>query len=395
MKRKSSIKVITLTMTLATLLLAGCSAIPEFSKSTATPIPVVTQESGVVSQGKLIPTQYVNLSFNTGGLVAEVLVKEGDTVQKDQPIAHLDQREQYASAVAKAELDLLNAQQTLNTLNDNANVATSAAAKKVADARAAVRDAQQRLDNLNSGSPQTDINSAQASVTILKNTLDQAQKDFNAYEDKPEDNLKRAVLLSKLSDAQKKYDNAARLLNNLQGSANQIDISVAEATLSLAQAQLDLAQQNYDKVQSGPNPDDLAAAQARVKATQAALSAAQAAYDDLELKAPFSGTISQLNMKVGEMVAPGQPAAVLGDFSGWVVETTDLTEIDVPKIKVGDAVKVTFDALPGLELGGVVDSIGQIDVQKSGDTTYTTRIKLTESDPQLRWGMTAVVHIQE
>lgn len=377
---------------LAALFVSGCGAIPNLSKPISTPVPVVEQASGVVSQGRLVPQQFVNLSFNTGGLVAEVLVKEGDAVQEGQAIARLDQREQFASAVAKAEMDLLNAQQALNHLNDDASVATSAAQKKVADARAAVRDAQQWVDNLNSASPATDINSAQASVTILKDRLDQAQKDFNAYQNKSTDNLTRAELLSKLSDAQKKYDNAVRLLNNLQGTASQIDLSVAEATLSLAQAQLDLAEQDYQKVQAGPNPDDLASAQARVNATQSALAAAKAAYDDLELKAPFSGTISQLNLKVGELVSPGQTAAVLGDFSQWVVETTDLTEIDVPKIKVGEAVQVTFDALPGLELPGVVDTIGGIDVQKNGDTTYTTRIRLTQDDPQLRWGMTAIAH---
>jgi HlyD family secretion protein len=382
-------------LALAVILLTGCSAIPNLSKSTSTPVPVVTQESGVVSQGRLVPQEYVNLSFNTGGLVAEVLVKEGDSVQKGQAIARLDQREQFASAVAKAEMDLLNAQQALNTLNDNAAVATSAAQKKVADARAAVRDAQQRVDNLNSASPTTDINSALASVTILKDRLDQAQKDFNAYENKAEDNLTRAQLLAKLSDAQKKYDNAVKLLNNLQGTANKIDLSVAEATLSLAQAQVDLAEQNYQKVKAGPNPDDVASAQARVKTTETALAASKAAYDDLELKAPFSGTLSQLNLKVGELVGPGQTAAVLGDSSQWMVETTDLTEIDVPKIKVGDTVQVTFDALPGLELSGVVDTIGDIDVQKNGDTTYTTRIRLTQDDPQLRWGMTAIAHFQD
>ena len=389
--KKTSFKLL---MTLAVFLLSGCGAIPNLSKSTSTPVPVVTQESGVVSQGRLLPQQFVNLSFNTGGLVAEVLVKEGDAVQKGQAIARLDQREQFASALAKAELDLLSAQQALNTLNDNASVATSAAQKKVADARATFRDAQQRLDNLNSSSPETDLNSARASVTILKDRLDQAQKDFNAYENKAEDNLTRAQLLSKLADAQKKYDNAVRLLNNLQGTANQIDLSVADATLSLAQAQLDLAEQNYSKVQAGPNPDDLASAQARVKATETALAASKAAYDDLELKAPFFGTLSQLKLKVGELASPGLPAAVLGDFSQWVVETSDLTEIDVPKIKVGDAVQVTFDALPGLELPGVVDTIGGIDVQKNGDTTYTTRIRLTQGDPQLRWGMTAIAHFQ-
>ncbi len=90
--KKTSYKIL---ITLAVFLLNSCGAIPSLSKSTSTPVPVVTEESGVVSQGRLVPQQFVNLSVNTGGLVAEVLVKEGDAVQKGQAIARLDQREQF------------------------------------------------------------------------------------------------------------------------------------------------------------------------------------------------------------------------------------------------------------------------------------------------------------
>jgi multidrug resistance efflux pump len=374
---------------------SGCSALSKPTAVPPTPVPIVTESAGVTSEGRLVPQQYVNLSFPTGGTVAEVLVKEGDVVQKDQAIARLNQRQQAASAEASAEAELLNAQQALKTLNDNASVITAQNEKKVADARDAVREAQRYLDNLIGGSKQTDINKASADVVLLKDKLDQAQKDFNSYENKSEDNLNRARLLSKLSDAQNKYDNAVRLLNNLQGNAGDIDMAIAEANLSLAQAQLAMAEQDYEKVKDGPNPDDLALAQARVKTAETALAAAQAAYDDTELKAPFAGTLAQLNLKVGELAAPGQVAAVLGDFSQWIVETNDLTEIDVPKINVGDKVQVTFDALPDVELTGVVDSISKIDVQSHGDTTYTTRIRLDKGDPRLYWGMTAVAHVQE
>ncbi len=384
-----------ISLTVAVFFISGCSALVKPTAIPPTPVPVVTETAGVTSEGRLVPQQFVNLSFPTGGTVAEVLVKEGDVIQKDQPIARLSQRQQAASAEASAEAELLNAQQALKTLNENASVITAQNEKKVADAREAVRQAQRYLDNLKAGGKSTDINKASANVVILKDKLDQAQKDFNSYENKPSDNLTRAELLSKLSDAQNKYDNAVRLLNNLQGSASDIDTAIAEANLSLAQAQLAMAQQDYEKVKNGPNPDDLSLAQARVKTAEASLAAAQAAYNDTELKAPFNGTLAQLNLKVGELAAPGQVAAVLGDFSQWIVETNDLTEIDVPKIKVGDKVQVTFDALPDVELTGVIDSISKIDVLSHGDTTYTTRIRLEKGDPRLYWGMTAVAHVQE
>lgn len=377
------------------LSLGGCSSFQKQVKTEPTPIPVVTEAAGVVTEGRLTPHQYINLSFNTGGIVGEVLVAEGDSVQKGQPLARLDQREQFATAVASAELELVNAQVALKKLNENTDVNTSQSSKKVADARDALREAERRLTNLKAGGQETDINSASANVVILKDKLDKAQKDFNSYENKPSDNLKRAEYLSKLADAQKKYDNAVRLLNNLQGSASEIDMAIAEANLELAKANLAFQEQEYEKVKAGPNPDDLATAQARVKSAETALAAAQAAYDDSELKAPFSAQIAKVNYKVGELAAPGQPAMVLADFSQWIVETDDLTEIEVPEVKIGDPANVTFDALPGLTLSGVVESIGGIYEEKRGDVTYTARVRLTEDDPRLRWGMTAVANIQK
>ena len=376
------------------ILVAGCSTLPRAASSTVTPVPLVTQALGMVGEGRLVPQEYVNLSFNTGGTIAEVLVEEGGQVQPGQVIARLAQRDQYASSVANAELELVNARQALNDLEENSEVNTAAAAKNLADAREAVRQANRRLENMISGSRQTDIDSASATLVLLRDELEQARKDFEPYENKSEDNLVRATLLSKLAEAQQRYDDAVRLLNNLEGNASEIDMAVAEASLSLAEAQRTLAEQEYEKVKDGPNPDDLASTQARLRAAETALAAAQVAFDDTELKAPFAGLIAQLNLKTGEQISPGQPAALLADFSGWIVETQDLTEIEVPRVNVGTEVRLTFDALPDLELAGVVESIGDIYVEKFGDVTYTVRIRLAESDPRLRWGMTAIAHFE-
>lgn len=392
--KKKSILYPTLIAALATLV-AGCSSLLEAGTSTVTPVPLVTQAPGMVSEGRLVPNEYVTMSFNTAGTIGEVLVKEGEQVQAGQVIARLDQRDLYASSLASAELELLTARQALTNLEENAQVNTAAAEKNLAEAREAVRQANRRLENLISGSRQTDLDSASATVVLLKDALEKARKDFAPYENKPEDNLVRANLLSKLAEAQQRYDDAVRLLNNLAGNASEIDMAIAEASLSLAEAQLSLAEQEYEKVKDGPNPDDLASARARLKAAEAALAAAQVAFEDTELKAPFAGVIAQLNLKSGEQVVPGQPAAVLADFSGWIVETQDLTEIEVPRLEVGTEARLTFDALPDLELSGVVESIGDIYVEKFGDITYTVRIRLVESDPRLRWGMTAIAHFDE
>lgn len=394
MKTKRNILLSVLLIT--AFLLGGCQAISGANQQAeSTPLPVVTQEPGVISEGKLVPLQFVNLSFTTGGKVDTLEVAEGDSVKAGQVIAQLDQREQLSAAVDSAQLELLNAQQALKDLQDNAGVATANALQKVADQRDAVRSAQRYLDNLNAGGKPVDINSAKANVVILKDRLDKAWDDYKPYQNKPEDDVKRAQFLARYTDAQRNYDNAVRLLNNLQGSAGDIDMAIAQANLSLAQASLALAEQDYEKVKAGPAPDLLASAQAREKAAETGLGAAKAALANRQLVAPFDGTIAQLNLKVGEQAAPGVTAVVLADFSGWIVETDDLTENEVPNVQVGQAADVTFDALPELSLAGKVQSISDVHTDRSGDVTYTTKVALSKSDPRLRWGMTAVVHFSQ
>jgi multidrug resistance efflux pump len=383
--------IVSFVILLAGLAMWGCQSPATTPSIVVDTVPTVQIPGGLKVEGKLVPKEYVDLSFNMGGTVTELLVKEGDTLQAGQVIARLDQHPRLESAVAAAELEVVNARQALQALNDNAEVSTAAAVQSVAAARDAVREAERYLNNLKKGSRQTDINSAKADVVVLKDKLDTAQEDYARYERKPEDDVTRATYLSKLADAQRKYDNAERLLNNLEGTPSDIDMSIAEANLSLAQARLALAQSDYEDVKSGPDPDALETAQARLSAADSAQQAAQATLADAELVSPISGTLVELDLKDGEQVTPLHPVAVVADFSEWKVETNDLNEMDIPRVEVGQSATITPDALPDLKLDGSVESISQLYVEKFGDVTYTAHLTLNESDPRLRWGMTVSV----
>jgi len=393
---KAKLYAILIVLMVTAVLLSACGGALPGGAGTPTAIPVVISDTNVVAEGRLVPNQSANLSFKTGGQVAEILITEGDSVEKGQVIARLDSSEQLQSAVAGAEAEVLNAKLARDTLFKTAEVATAAALQKIADARDAVRAAERRMNNLETGSKDTDIDLAKANVTILKDQLDNAKEDYKPYENKPQDNVTRAVFLSRFVQAQQLYDNAVRRLNNLVGTANEIDLAIGDANLSVAKAQLLLAEQDYEDIKAGgPNPDDLAAADARVKAAETGLVAVQASLSDVELVSPFSGKVVDIQITTGEQVAPGQPVAVLADFSQWIVETDDLTEIEIPEVRVGQAVKIVPDALPDLELGGTVDRISDVFVEKRGDITYTARILLNRLDERLRWGMTVVVTFEK
>ena len=165
----------------------------------------------------------------------------------------------------------------------------------------------------------------------------------------------------------------------------------AKAALNTALANQALAQLDVDNLANGPDPDRLALAQSRLTNAEAQVEAAQAALNNLDLKAPFSGKVVDINVKTNEIVNPNKWAFQLADFSSLYVETNDLTELEVVGIALGQTVTLRPDALPDLELAGEVTYISDVYTSQSGDILYKVRILVIDNDPRLRWGMTVEV----
>ncbi len=92
------------------------------------------------------------------------------------------------------------------------------------------------------------------------------------------------------------------------------------------------------------------------------------------------------------MVA-GQPIMKIIDNSGWYIETTDLTELDLKNVKIGENVILTADAFPELDIEGMFEKISQWSYEKGGDIHYQGRIKVLETYPEFLWGMTFKITI--
>ena len=83
----------------------------------------------------------------------------------------------------------------------------------------------------------------------------------------------------------------------------------------------------------------------------------------------------------------------LAETGRWRVETNNVGELEIGRVKVGQEARVTVNAFLGEELVGTVVAISPTAVVQHGDTTYTVTIELGETDLGLRWGMTARVTI--
>jgi RND family efflux transporter MFP subunit len=193
---------------------------------------------------------------------------------------------------------------------------------------------------------------------------------------------------------------ANQLLLKLDQTTYHASIDVAQKDVQRATAAVDQAQLQVDQLPPVASPGQVESAQANLRLAQAELQLAQATLNDAqtallqtEVRAPFAGTIADLNVEVGEQAIAGQTVITIGDISGWLVETTDVSELDVVRLAVGDPATMTFDALPDLVLRGTVDRIQVRGTSDDGAVVFAVTIRPDVHRPDLRWGMSSTVRI--
>ncbi len=166
---------------LGSLVLAACSSLPGGAgAATPTPIPVVVADSQIVAEGRIVPKEYKDLAFFGNGQVDEVLVNEGDLVQKNLVVARLGNREQLAAAIAAAESELVSAKQARKLLDDNLSLALADATAAMAAANKTLKDAQYQIDNFSVPSNMEGLTPL-AAVAKMKGLLDVARDKFEPY----------------------------------------------------------------------------------------------------------------------------------------------------------------------------------------------------------------------
>jgi len=499
------------------VMLLGGGAYFSFGRATPTEAPLaaaapVTASNAIVAEAKVVPARSATLSLSSGGIVAEVLVKEGGQVTAGQVLARLDASDLQLK-LEKAQVDLQQAQADQQALERGATPEEIAAAKaRIAQAQgeyqraagsvtkadiAAARDtlaaAQARLAALQAGhtgardaelalqqaqtqlqakrdqlsAAKTDaqlliqqrvneLTTAQSAYATAKHNWDYVQetgRDPSEVVIDPQSGKKSHV---KLDDKQKQqyadsFVQAEAAMHSAEAAVTQAQVDydaarAAEASgVQAAEQEVASAQAKLDALRAGGDAQQLASARAEVATAQAelnrltgasrsgnleaaqanvaiaeiglakltadsdvsalaqataavaraelAVKAAQQAIAETTLTAPFAGTIASLDLKVREYVAPGTPIARLADVSGWQIETTDLTELNVAKTYEGAPATISFDALPGVTLPGTVTRIKGFGENRQGDITYTVVVKPNQRDARLRWNMTASVSI--
>lgn len=367
-----------------TLSLTACA-----NQATATPAPagqnVIAAES-VVAEGHLRPIRAANLSFQARGVVEEIHVKIGDSVQQGQALARLSNAGVAAAQLSAANLELVSAQQALDALHRNGSANLAAAWAAYMNAQIARAEAERVWEDLNVDDIDDRIEDAKADLDDLDEELQEAKDEFEKYEDLDQDNSRRLTAEDDLETAQENYNEAVRNLEEITRERDTVRSALEEAIAAEAEAKY-----QYEISADGVNSDQLALAMARLENAQAQVEAAQAGLSGYVIAAPFDGVVVDVAVDAGEQVSPETRIVSVANASAWIVETSDITELEVVQLAVGQRVTFTADALPDVGMQGVVTEISASSIVQGGDVIYIVRIAADDVDQRLRWGMTVEV----
>ncbi len=369
MKRK-----IVITLILVSTFLAACGTSAPTTE--ATPIPTVEAGDIIIAEGKLEPIQFTEVSLNTDGLVSSISIEEGDKVAAGDVIAVVESSDSQTleDAQAKATQELTTAYQEFRDTQSKLDDFDVPARFNGMTPTEAVTDSLEKL------------NVARAEFEPYKHLdaklVEYAEKSVDTSLMSPEELEIHLSMLEENENDDRPVTGVPRIKKkNLDNAWAIYRVAIQwldlESKFQNAQVRLTNAQADYNALEDADFSLDTAGLRAILA--------------NAELRAPHAGVVTNLDLKVGEFATTNAPVVTIADTSKWIVKTTDLTEIDVVNVKEGQPVTVKLDAIPGSEFKGNVLAVSQNFSENQGDVVYEVTILLTDLDPSMRWGMTAVV----
>lgn len=374
----------------SSILFSACSSQTETVESIQ-PLNATVINTPIVSEGLIVPEEDATLAFETGGTVSSIHVSKGDAVKAGDILIEIGDRTQLEAEQKAIAVELVNAQQALDDLYLNEALDRENAWQTLLGAQAAFDEAQEAYDDLDEDAYEDDLQDAEKDIIDAQQDVEDAQADLKEYLDLDEENSTRIRYENALEDAQNAYNEKVRAK-----SAIQIEHDRIVNSYQAAKAALNVAQTEYDKRKDGPDVDMLASLTAQIESLEASQTAVKKQLEKLELKAPFDGQVMEIYIDESEFASPGQPVIVIARTTQWIVETNDLTELEVVNIHEGQPVSIEAEAFPGETFSGTVDFISDFPEMDQGDVLYTVRIVINSQDlPALKWGMSVTISFEE
>jgi HlyD family secretion protein len=303
----------------------------------------------------------IDLGPKVGGLVSTVTVREGDTVQQDQVIAQLDDKElqaQLAAAKASygaAQQQVTQAQLQLDVINSQIREAQLNLQQAQGDASGRVNQAEATV-----ATAQAQLAEAQAQLQQANSSLNLAQKERDRFATLVAEG---AVSQQQFDQVQTQFETAQKTLQARQAAVTAAERQVNATQGALTQAQttelnpeIRTAQVTRLQKQQEQAAAQLAAAQAEVKRAAAQQEEIAARIADLTVTSPINGIVVTRTVEPGEVIAAGTTILSVIDLSDVYLRGY-IPEGRLGEVRVGQPAHVFLDSAPNQPLDATVDAI--------------------------------------
>ena len=201
---------------------------------------------------------------------------------------------------------------------------------------------------------------------------------------------------STLNQTRAKLDNAAANLdraNSLytKGMISKQEMDSAKSTFDVAQADYESARAN--ELQGKMKDEEIKTARARVEQMESNLQLAMVQLGRTYITAPYSGIITELFVEEGELLSIGTQVLEMADESTMEVDAV-IDEVDVGKLRIGQDVKLTFDAFKEKQsLGKILEISPYITTTKEQNRTVNIKVGITTGQDGILVGMSTDVEV--
>lgn len=222
-------------------------------------------------------------------------------------------------------------------------------------------------------------------------------KNMNNYVDYIQDAMSQAEykvnIPALMSTHQSSLDTYTGKTNSHLSSLLQIKNSIESTKTSIESTSRAIAEKelSFINLKAGPDALDIETQKLSLQQKENLLLEAREKLADYYIRAPFDGVIASFSLKKGDTVSSGGAIATI--INKQYTATISLNEVDAAKVKIGQKVIITFDAIEDLTLTGEVAEIDTLGTVSQGVVSYNVKIIFDIQDERFKSGMTVTTNI--
>lgn len=329
----------------------------------------------VIAVSGRIESDDATIAPKTAGRIREIKVREGDLVKEGDVLAVLDddqvraREEQAQAAVDQAESRVRRARQQISVLESQKASSSLGVDQAKLDARGRVDQAEANVLTVNSQVSQAESQVAQAEsqLELARTNLAQARYDEEKARrlfdtgDVPERQWRQAKTIadgqaSAVRAQERQVDVTRKALNVARNALKGAKAAVTTARANLTNPAIRESQTSTINEQIIQAQSDIDAATADAERARAALREANANRADLEIRAPFEGTIATRSAEPGEVVGAGTPLFSIVNLN-TVFLRAYVPEGQIGRVRIGQPARVFLDSDPNSALEAEVSRV--------------------------------------